>query len=311
MNIDTTALKSLAALHNVEPDEAIRAVEAALDLAYHATPDADPAARVNLAADGTLTVLSGTGTLMPVPGFGHVATAAARQAVIAWVKDLERRKAVGPWAAREGRIVEAAVTGEGRNGELRLLVDGVLGVLPAGEQVLTEQLVRGTRVPVLLLAANVDNNGAIRLSLSRRQPALIERLIVDACPEVRNGQVSVVGVVREPGVRAKVALASAEENLDPVAAVVGAGGHRMRQVMAALGAERVDLVRHDTDLARFAAAALSPARTVDAVVLDEARRKVQVVVGAEELAAAEGADGLNLKLANRLTRTKIVLALAD
>jgi N utilization substance protein A len=310
VNFDTGALHALAAANGADPAHAIGAVEDALTIAYRANDDADPDAYVTLTEEGDIVVAAADGTVLPTPGFSRVAVAIARQAVVAWVKDVERLRVVGPWGRREGGIVEARVTGTGRNGELRLTADGTQAVLPAGEQISSETLEPGQTVTALLLAANGDDRGNVKLTLSRRQPALIEQLITAAVPEVREGIVEIVNVVRDPGHRSKVAVRGA----DAVGAVVGAGGYRMRQVVAALAGERVDLVEHSDDLATYVARALTPARTEDANVLITGAggaRQVQVVVTRDQLEAAKGKDDMNLSLAKRLTGAKISFALAD
>lgn len=241
----------------------------------------------------------------------RAAAEVTRQAVTSWMKDSKRREIVGVWATRENTVVEAAVINTAPNGEVRFAFDGAYGVLPTGEQIPGEVLKPGDKVALLVLAANVDAREKTKLALSRRQPALIAKLMEKVTPELANGTVTITSIAREPGVRTKVALTSSSDKVDPVAAVVGAGGYRMRSVTDVLGAEKVDLVHYDPDLAKFVANSLSPAVVTSAEVLNGVKKEVLAHVPLSSMNVATGKGGINLVLAKRLTKAKIRLAPHD
>lgn len=306
-SLDLPSLRQLAASQNADADELVEVLLQALTDAYHATAAAHPEARVTCENDGVLRLVDPDGAEHPARELSRIGAAAVRQSLLAWTKDKERRRKVGHWADKENTAIDATVLGPGRNGDIRLDVDGVSASLPAGEQTPEEVLRAGDEIAVLLLAANVDGNDQIRLAVSRRQPLLVTALIARTCPDVAAGRVEVKGVSRDPGHRAKVLLSGP----DAIARVVGAGGHRMRAVVDALGGERIDLVEHHDDLATLAAAALTPARVQSATVLDATRKTVQVCLAADQIAWARGEGDINQRLATKLTGARYVFATAD
>lgn len=312
MKIDITALRVVAANHHLPVTDVTEVVEEALNLAYRATEHATEGTTIVIDNEGDVWAVDVDGTRTEPTGFGRIAVTAMRNAVLSWTRDQERRAVVGPWAQREGRVFTGRIQGPGKNGEIRLRVENVNAVLPAGEQIAGENLAAGTELPVLLLAANADNGGRTKLTVSRRQPALVSALMAEACPPMAEGAITVVSIAREPGIRTKVALAAtAGHDLDPVAEVVGAGGHRMRAVLEALGAEKVDLVAHSESITTYVAAALTPARGIVCEQLDDNGRQIRARVPVDQLSLAAGAGGLNVRLAQRLTGTKINLTPVD
>ena len=317
MKIEIAALRAVAAQHQVPPASVTDAVVEALNTAYAGALEsgsATTAGTIELHDDGTVVLRTPDGGTTTPDGFGRIAVATVRQAVVSWVRDQERRAIVGPWAGKEGKPVVGRVLGDGRNGELRLRIDGVNAVLPAGEQIDSETLPVGTDVTVLLLAANADKNQNIKLTVSRRQPTLATTLLTKDHPAFRAKRVEVVDVAREPGVRTKISLTPGENapaDLDVVAETTGAGGFRIWPVTEALGGETIDLVVHDPDPATYAANALTPATGVTGSYADETRRNVIARVPVDQVPAATGTGGLNMRLAQRLTGTKIQIVPTD
>ena len=272
-------------------------------VAYLKGAAADPGAHVEVdTTAGTIAVRDEHGTDVTPPTLERAAPALVRQEVVAFIRDLSRRKAVGPWANREGTTFTFVPGRDGDHGWSGT-VEGVAALLPAGEFA-AETLHAAQPLTVLLLAANVDDRDRIRLTVSRRQPALLEALMAAHCPAVASGLVRVVAIARDAGVRSKVALAAAD-GVDPCRATVGPGGAHMRAVVAALGGERVDLVAFDADPLVYVAAALTPGRVVAAAHPGDVRRHVQVVVEPAQVAAVCGLAKANLRLAQRLTGIKV------
>jgi N utilization substance protein A len=140
--------------------------------------------------------------------------------------------------------------------------------------------------------------------LSRRDPELIKTLFELEVPEIADGLVEIRGVAREPGYRAKIAVESHVQGVDPVGACVGPRGSRVRMVVSELRGEKIDIIPWNTEPARFVAKALSPARVREVYIDDETREAI-VVVPDDQLALAIGKEGLNARLAARLTGWKI------
>jgi N utilization substance protein A len=140
--------------------------------------------------------------------------------------------------------------------------------------------------------------------LSRRDPELIKTLFELEVPEIADGLVEIRGVAREPGYRSKIAVESHAQGVDPVGACVGPRGSRVRMVVSELRGEKIDIIPWNTEPARFVAKALSPAR-VREVYIDDETREATVVVPDDQLALAIGKEGLNARLAARLTGWKV------
>jgi len=289
--------------------DAVSAVMArGVQIAYDKNPGTHPGARAVVdTAAGTIVVRTETGQDVTPTALERTAPPLVRQEVVAFIRDLSRRKAVGAWANREGSavtFVPSRLVDRGWAGA----VDGVAALLPTGEFA-AESLTAGTGLAVLLLAANVDDRDRIRLTVSRRQPVLLEQLMLTYCPALSSGLVHVVAIARDAGVRSKVALA-ADDGLDPLAATVGPAGAHMRAVVAALGAERIDLVAYDPDPLVYVAAALTPGKVLSASHPAGLARAVEVVVAPAQVAAVCGSQKANLRLAQRLTGAKISYVVA-
>src|SRR4029077_7556891 len=184
------------------------------------------------------------------------------------------------------------------------------------EQVDGERYEQGSRIKAVITEVRSGTKGP-QVILSRRDPELIKTLFELEVPEIADGLVEIRGVAREPGYRAKIAVESHVQGVDPVGACVGPGGAsggtdvsggrrgwRVRMVVSELRGEKIDIIPWNTEPALFVAKALSPAR-VREVYIDDETREATVVVPNAELALAIGKEGLNARLATRLTGWKI------
>ena len=314
MDIDVSSLQAVAASQNLPVDDVTAVVAAALTDAYTRMPDATAGAVIVAdSATGKFVLLHDDGAISATPAaFSRTAAATARQAIVQWMRDQDRRRAVGPWADREGRVVRATVVrhvpARGKNGpETQMRVDGVDAVLPAGEAIDGETLSVGAQVQVLLLAANVDDRDRIRLTVSRRQPALVSALFATVVPELVAGTVHIAAIARDPGTRTKVAV---DGEGDVLAAMVGPAGARIRTVMSALAGEKIDVVVRHPELCDFVAAALTPGVVNSASLSDPARRAVTVAAAPEQMANVCGRMSANVRLAQRLTGARIEVVAA-
>jgi N utilization substance protein A len=176
-------------------------------------------------------------------------------------------------------------------------------LLAPSEQIPRESYHSGDRIKVYVLEVRKTTKGP-QIMVSRTHPGLLKRLLEKEVPEIYDGTVEIKSVVREPGWRAKIAVTSHNENVDPVGACVGAKGMRVQSIVNELSGERIEIVRWDEDMAVFISSALSPAKVIS-VSIDEDDKFSQVVVPDHQLSLAIGKEGQNARLAARLTAWKI------
>jgi N utilization substance protein A len=179
----------------------------------------------------------------------------------------------------------------------------VEALLPRSEQVDGERYEQGSRIKAVITEVRSGTKGP-QVILSRRDPELIKTLFELEVPEIADGLVTIEGVAREPGYRSKIAVQSHTQGVDPVGACVGPRGSRVRMVVSELRGEKIDIIPWNPEPARFVAKALSPAR-VREVYLDDDGKEATVVVPDDQLALAIGKEGMNARLAARLTGWKI------
>jgi N utilization substance protein A len=179
----------------------------------------------------------------------------------------------------------------------------VEALLPRSEQVDGERYEQGSRIKAVITEVRSGTKGP-QVILSRRDPELIRTLFELEVPEIADGLVEIRSVAREPGYRSKIAVESHQAGVDPVGACVGPRGSRVRMVVSELRGEKIDIIPWNTDPARFVAKALSPAR-VREVFVDDETKEATVVVPDDQLALAIGKEGLNARLAARLSGWKV------
>jgi N utilization substance protein A len=175
----------------------------------------------------------------------------------------------------------------------------VEALLPKAEQVPGERYDHGQRIKVIIKEVLPSAKGP-SIIVSRRDDELIKQLFALEVPEVEGGLVEIVGVAREGGYRTKIAVTSHADGVDPVGALIGPRGSRVRVIVSELKGEKIDIIPYDEEPARFIAKALSPAR-VREVLVDDESKQATVVVPDDQLALAIGREGQNVRLAARLT----------
>src|SRR2546421_8863948 len=234
--------------------------------------------------------------------FGRIAAQTAKQVILQRIREAEREMMYDEYIGRAGEVVTGIVqqTGDRRN----ILVDlgKVEALLPGPEQVDGERYEQGSRIKAVIREVRTGTKGP-QVILSRRDPELIKTLFELEVPEIADGLVTIEGVAREPGYRSKIAVQSHTQGVDPVGACVGPRGSRVRMVVSELRGEKIDIIPWNSEPARFVAKALSPAR-VREVFVDDESREATVVVPNDQLALAIGKEGLNARLAARLTGWK-------
>src|SRR4029079_18384728 len=235
--------------------------------------------------------------------FGRIAAQTAKQVILQRIREAEREMMYDEYIDRVGEVVTGIVqqTGDRRN----ILVDlgKVEALLPGPEQVDGERYEQGSRIKAVIREVRTGTKGP-QVILSRRDPELIKTLFELEVPEIADGLVTIEGVAREPGYRSKIAVQSHTQGVDPVGACVGPRGSRVRMVVSELRGEKIDIIPWNNEPARFVAKALSPAR-VREVYLDDDGKEAPVVVPDDQLALAIGKEGMNARLATRLTGWKI------
>jgi N utilization substance protein A len=319
MDIDMSALRAVSLDKEISVDLLVDSIEQALLVAYHHTPGAAPQARVELdQATGHVTVWALEETPEDaaegfVPreyddtpqGFGRVASTTARQVLVQRLREAEDDVTHGHFAGKVGDLVSGIVQ-QGSDPRLVFVDLGkVEGVLPPQEAVATERHPHGSRMKALVIGTRRGPKGGIQVVLSRTHPGLVRALFALEVPEIADGSVEIVALAREAGHRTKVAVRAHRPGLNPKGACIGPMGARVRNVMAELAGEKIDIVDWSDDPRQMVANALSPARVTAVHVVDLEARSARVIVPDYQLSLAIGKEGQNARLAARLTGWRI------
>jgi len=234
--------------------------------------------------------------------FGRIAAQAAKQVIMQKVREAERASIIEEYGEREGQIVTGHVQRFER-GNLYVDLGRATAILPYDEQIPGERYRQGERVRALLLRVDEGVRGTF-IRLSRSHPKFLVKLFETEVPEMASGVVEVKGIVREPGSRAKIAVFSNDDHVDPVGALVGQRGVRVAVVTSELGGEKIDVVEWSENPADFVKEALKPAQVLS-LELHEEENRAEVTVAEDQQSLAIGRGGQNVRLAARLTGWKI------
>src|SRR5689334_15112234 len=235
--------------------------------------------------------------------FGRIAAQTAKQVILQRIREAEREMMYEEYIDRVGEVVTGIVQQAGDRNNVLVDLGKVESLLPRSEQVDGERYEQGSRIKAVITEVRSGTKGP-QVILSRRDPELIRTLFELEVPEIADGLVEIRGVAREPGYRSKIAVESHAQGVDPVGACVGPRGSRVRMVVSELRGEKIDIIPWNNEPARFVAKALSPAR-VREVYIDDETKEATVVVPDDQLALAIGKEGLNARLAARLTGWKV------
>jgi N utilization substance protein A len=235
--------------------------------------------------------------------FGRIAAQTAKQVILQRIREAERAMMYDEYIDRVTEVVTGIVQQAGDRNNVLVDLGKVEALLPRSEQVDGERYEQGSRIKAVIKEVRAGTKGP-QVILSRRDSELIKTLFELEVPEIADGLVEIRGVAREPGYRSKIAVESHAQGVDPVGACVGPRGSRVRMVVSELRGEKIDIIPWNAEPARFIAKALSPAR-VREVLLDDDAREATVVVPDDQLALAIGKEGLNARLAARLTQWKV------
>src|SRR6267142_4070985 len=235
--------------------------------------------------------------------FGRIAAQTAKQVILQRIREAERDMMYEEYRDRVGELITGIVQQSDSRYTLIQLRERVEALLPKGEQVEGERYEHNQRIKAVIKEVSPSTKGP-SIIVSRRDPELIKSLFELEVPEIADGLVEIANVAREPGYRSKIAVISHAQGVDPVGACVGPRGSRVRMVVSELRGEKIDIIPWNNEPARFVAKALSPAR-VREVYLDDDGKEATVVVPDDQLALAIGKEGMNARLAARLTGWKI------
>jgi transcription termination/antitermination protein NusA len=235
--------------------------------------------------------------------FGRIAAQTAKQVILQRIREAERMMMFEEYQDRVGELITGIIQQSDKRYTLVQLRERVEALLPKSEQVYNERYDHGMRVKAVITDVSDATKGP-SIVVSRRNPELIKKLFELEVPEIADKLVEIVGVAREPGYRSKIAVISHADGVDPVGACVGPRGSRVRMVVSELRGEKIDIIPHNDEPARFVAKALSPAR-VREVIVDDEERQATVIVPDDQLSLAIGRDGQNARLAARLTGWRV------
>ena len=314
MDIDLSILRMLEREKEISFDVLVEAIEQALLTAYHKTPGAVESARVQLdRKSGHVTVFAAevndegekVGEYDDTPdGFGRIAATTAKQIMLQRLRDAEDDIRFGEFSGKEGDIVSGIIQ-QGRNPDDVMVDLGKLeALLPMGERAPGERYEHGARIKCLVVSVRKGMRGP-QITLSRSHPNLVKKLFALEVPEIADGTVEIAAIAREAGHRTKIAVKTTQPGVNAKGACIGPMGQRVRNVMAELHGEKIDIVDWSDDPSELVAHALSPARVTSVTVVDAEARAARVVVPDFQLSLAIGKEGQNARLAARLTGWRI------
>ena len=234
--------------------------------------------------------------------FGRIGAQTAKQVILQKIRDAEREQILNDFLQREEFIVTGAIKRMER-GNAIIESGRIEAALPKDQMIPKENLRIGDRVRAFLLKVDRNNRGP-QLILSRTVPEFLIKLFEMEVPEIEEGLLEIKAAARDPGSRAKIAVKSNDQRIDPIGTCVGMRGSRVQAVTAELAGERVDIILWSPDPAQFVINALAPAE-VSKITVDEESHSMDVVVDEENLAQAIGRNGQNVRLASELTQWEL------
>lgn len=235
--------------------------------------------------------------------FGRRAILNLRQTLASKILELEKDSLYNKYIEQVGRVVSAEVYQIWKKEILMLDDEGNELLLPKTEQIPSDFYRKGETVRAVV--ARVDNhNNNPKIILSRTSPVFLQRLLEQEVPEIEDGIITIKKIARIPGERAKIAVESYDERIDPVGACVGVKGSRIHGIVRELRNENIDVINYTSNIPLFIQRTLSPAK-VSSIVLHDEEKKAEVYLKPEEVSLAIGKGGMNIKLASMLTEYTI------
>ena len=234
--------------------------------------------------------------------YGRIAAQTAKQVIIQRVREAERESIFDEYKGKQGEIISGIVQ-RIEGGNVFLDLGRATGILPREEQIRGERYRLGERIKALLFLIEQSPRG-INIYLSRSHPRFLTKLFEMEVPEINNGIVEIKNVAREAGARAKIAVASNQEGIDPVGSCVGQKGVRVGTVISELGGEKIDIIEWAEESNAFIANSLSPAKILE-VETKPKTKEAKIMVAEDQVSLAIGKGGQNVRLAAKLTGWKL------
>ncbi len=234
-----------------------------------------------------------------IESFGRRAILAARQALVQRIMELEKDEVYKKYKDREGEIITGEVYQIWKKEILLLDDDGNELILPKNEMIQADNYKKGETLRAVVKKVDFRNSNPVVI-VSRTDPKFLEKLLEQEVPEVFDGLIVIKKIVRAPGERAKVAVESYDDRIDPVGACVGMKGSRIHGIVRELRNENIDIINYTNNNQLLIQRALSPAK-ITSIELDNERKKAAVYLGQDQVSLAIGKGGLNIKLACQLT----------
>jgi N utilization substance protein A len=236
------------------------------------------------------------------PGFGRIAAQTAKQVIHQKIREAEKGAILDEFSDRLGTLISGVIL-RFDGPDVRVDIGRTEAIMPSNERIPNERLMANQRLTFLLKEIRDEVRGK-EIILSRADPLFVEKLFAREVPEISSRSVAIKAVSREPGVRTKIAVLSAQSGVDPVGSCVGQKGVRVQAVTNELGGERVDIVPWSDKLEDLIVAALSPAEGL-VVSLDRESKIAKVKAPEDQLSLAIGKEGQNVRLAAKLTGVRI------
>ena len=272
----------------------------------------NPGSQISLEEARAISAKNELGGVVNIPvnnvEFGRIAAGNGKQVIIQGLREAEHGMIYDEFNSKQHEILTGTVMRiDPRSGNVVLRLgngaEATEAVLTLNEQVDGEELVEGQMVKVYLVEVRRSTRGP-QVLISRTHPGLVKRLFELEVPEIYDGTVEIRSIAREAGNRTKMAVWSADENIDPIGACVGQRGARVNAIVDELRGEKIDIIKYSEDPAAFIAAALAPADVISVTLSDEGK-SCRVIVPDDQLSLAIGKEGQNARLAARLTGYKI------
>ena len=272
----------------------------------------DPSHEINLEAAKKISRRAKLGDVLPIPvetkKFGRIAAQAAKQVIIQGIREAERGIIYEEFTSKEHEILTGIVSHvEPRNGSVSIRIasnsEFTEAMLSPNERIKTENLTEGDRIKVYVVEVRNSTRGP-QVLISRTHPGLVKRLFELEVPEIYDGTVEIKSIAREAGSRSKMAVWSADPDVDPIGACVGPKGGRVASIVNELNGEKIDIIKYSDDPEEYIAAALSPSEVVSVTMLEDGK-SCRVIVPDSQLSLAIGKEGQNARLAAKLTGYKI------
>lgn len=243
------------------------------------------------------------GEVVDISSFGRREILAIRQNLQAKVMEFEKENIFLKYKDKVGEIITAEVSQVWRKEMYVVDEDGIELLLPRQEQIPSDNYKKGDNIKAIVKSVE-SKNGSPVIILSRTSEIFLQRLFEMEVPEVYDGLITIRKIVREPGQRAKIAVESYDERIDPVGACVGMKGSRIHGIVRELRNENIDVINYTTKADLFITRALSPAK-ISSIVIDEAKKVAEVYMENDQVSLAIGKGGYNIKLAGKLTGYEI------